>query len=335
MEINGFITFLKNKYNYSDEMVSLLQKAIPALIIYYGEDKKNIIYGALNDCEIHIQKENENAKEYLNQYFGTDKKWDIPFLAGAFQATDLFIKDNRVHSKSIIFIKTEFLRSKPFDFGDDEKVASIIHELCHAIKGYGRIKVENGQVITQTGLKSDVHTYNQSTNSFEESISTNTGLEEALNSYDEAEIMTIMTGVPHEFGAYKGMTKIARMLMEHEELADVIRRCQFNGSDEWKDFIGRENAEFLIKNFEDWVSVLYSSPAQLMNDKLGLMAKKETAMNNLADFAKNYTTPQEIQTFFESRKLADQRTMDTVKQIIYYNSQTNSFENKEENRMKL
>ena len=55
----------------------------------------------------------------------------------------------------------------------------------------------------------------------------------------------------------------------------------------------------------------------------------------VADFAKNYTTPQEIQTFFESRKLADQRTVDTVKQIIYYNNQTNSFENKEENRMKL
>ena len=100
---------------------------------------KNVLLG------LEIQKENENAEEYLNHYFGTDKKWDIPFLGGAFQDTELFVKDNRVHSKSIIFIKTEFLRRyKPFDFGDDEKVASIIHELCHAIKGYGRIKVENG-----------------------------------------------------------------------------------------------------------------------------------------------------------------------------------------------
>ena len=32
MEINEFIASLKNKYNYSDELVSLLQKAIPALI---------------------------------------------------------------------------------------------------------------------------------------------------------------------------------------------------------------------------------------------------------------------------------------------------------------
>lgn len=336
MEINEFITSLKNKYNYSDEMVSLLQKAIPALIIYYGEDKKNIIYGTLNDCEIHIQKEKEDTEQYLNQYFNANETWDLGVLGGACHANHLFIKNNQVQQKEIIYIRCEYFGLyKPFDFNNDEKVSSIIHEICHAIKGYGRIKVENGQVITQTGLISDVHQYNQSTNSFEESISTNTGLEEALNSYDEAEIMTIMTGVPHEFGAYKGMSQIARMLMEHKELANIIRKCQFSGSDEWKDFIGRENAEFLIQNFEDWVSVLYSSFAQLTNDKLGLMKKMETAMNNLADFAKNYTTPQEIQTFFESRKLADQRTMDTVKKIIYYNSQTNSFENKEENRMKL
>ena len=72
-----------------------------------------------------------------------------------------------------------------------------------------------------------------------------------------------------------------------------------------------------------------------MNDKLGLMEKMKTAMNNVADFAKNYTTPQEIQTFMESRKLADQKTVEIVKQIIYYNSQTNSFEIKEEGKIKL
>ena len=43
-----------------------------------------------------------------------------------------------------------------------------------------------------------------------------------------------------------------------------------------------------------------------------------------------YTTPKEIQTFLESRKLADQKTVEIVKQIIYYNSQTNSFEQAQE-----
>ena len=44
MEVNEFISNLKSKYSYSDEMVQFLQKAIPSIITYYGEDKKNDRY---------------------------------------------------------------------------------------------------------------------------------------------------------------------------------------------------------------------------------------------------------------------------------------------------
>ena len=40
MEVNEFVSNLKSKYSYSDEMVQFLQKAIPSIITYYGEDKK-------------------------------------------------------------------------------------------------------------------------------------------------------------------------------------------------------------------------------------------------------------------------------------------------------
>lgn len=41
-------------------------------------------------------------------------------------------------------------------------------------------------------------------------------------------------------------------------------------------------------------------------------------------------SPKVYETFMESRKLADQKTVEIVKQIIYYNSQTNSFEQAQE-----
>lgn len=331
MSNEEFIASLKAKYGYSDEMVSLLNKAIPALITYYGEDKRNIIFGALNDCEIHIQNESENSKEYLNQYFGTNKDWDIPFLGGAFQHTELSVKDNRVSSKSIIYIKTEYLHKyNPFDFNDDSKVSGIIHEMCHAIKGYGKLKVENGQVITQTGLITDKYTYNPNTNSFDEPVSINTGFEEALNSYDEAEVMSIMTGVPHEFGAYKGMSQVARVLMQHKDFAQVIKISQFTGGNEWKDFLGKEQSEYIVQNFEDWINVLYSPPADLLNPELGLMDKAKTAMNNVASFAKNYTSPSERMAFENARSIADRKTVEIINQIIQYNQQTNSFEQVEQ-----
>ena len=44
METNEFVSQLKAKYGYSDEMEQFLQKAVPAIISYYGEDKKNIVF---------------------------------------------------------------------------------------------------------------------------------------------------------------------------------------------------------------------------------------------------------------------------------------------------
>ena len=201
--------------------------------------------------------------------------------------------------------------------------------------GYGKLKVEDDRIVTSTGLTKDYYEYDRESNTFTNTKSDNVGLEEALNSYDEASIMTIMTGNFHEFGAYKGMTQVARELMKHEQLAQVIRASQFSGGTEWMEFLGKEDSEYLSINFEDWVNVLYSSPSELMNNKLGLMEKMKTAMNNVTNFAKNYTSPQELQTFMESRKVAEQKIVEIVKQIIYYDSQTNSFEIKEGNKMKL
>ncbi len=326
MEINEFVSQLKKQYGYSDEMEQFLQKALPAMITYYGEDKKNIIFAALSECEIHIQEENENTEQFLNQYFGTNQKWDIPLTAGAFQHTHISVDNDQVISKRIIYLKTVYQNKyKLFDFNDEGKLSGIIHEICHDIKGYGKMKVENGRVITSTGLIKDYYDYDRNNNSFTNTKSDNTGLEEALNSYDEASIMTIMTGKFHEFGAYKGMTQVARELMKHDELAQIIKTSQFGGGTEWVDFLGKDASEFLSKNFEDWVSCFYVSPSQMLKDKAGIMEKKRTAINNLIEFVKNYTTQKEIEMFIESRKIADQKIMEVVNEIIYYNSQTNSF----------
>ena len=42
METNEFVSQLQAKYGYSPEMEQFLQKAISAIISYYGEDKKKL-----------------------------------------------------------------------------------------------------------------------------------------------------------------------------------------------------------------------------------------------------------------------------------------------------
>ena len=136
--------------------------------------------------------------------------------------------------------------------------------------------------------------------------------------------MTIMTGVHHEYGAYKPLTPLAEALMKHEELARIIKMSQFSGGDEWIEFLGKEQSDILIKNLDDWVNIFYLAPKDL--DLKKAMETIEVARKNLLDFINNYNSPQEIQAFMEARKIADQKTMEAVKQVVSYNSDTNEFE---------
>lgn len=318
MDVEKFVLELQEKYNYSEELVELLKKAIPALIVYFGEDKIELIKLTLQENEIHIQRQGENTSEYLNEYFGTQQNWQIPTIAGAFQHTQLSVKDGIVNSKSIIYVNTITAHKyTPFSLDDDSKVSNVIHEICHAIKGYGKIRVENNKVIVSSGLSDDYYSYDSATNTFSNISSTNVGFEEALNSYDEASVMTIMTGVKHEVGAYPGLTSAATRLLKHEGLAKAIKTSQFSGGNEWKEYLGEEDSKFLSENFDEWISAFYN------------YKKKDQAFaarDRLVPFILNYTDPLEYKQFEEAKSKADQVTMNAIEQIIRYNHEKDTFE---------
>ena len=84
MNDNEFVEKLSQKYGYSLELENYLKALLPALITYYGEDKREIIYNVLLSCEIHIQEKDEDCNKFLKQYFNRQKDINIPFLAGCF-----------------------------------------------------------------------------------------------------------------------------------------------------------------------------------------------------------------------------------------------------------
>ncbi len=318
MNVDKFVLELQEKYHYSEEMVSFLKQAIPAIVIYYGEDKLEIIMGALRDTEIHIQNEGENTSDYLNEYFGTNQKWQIPPMAGAFQHTQVSLKEGIVSTKNIIYIGTTMLHTyTPFDYNNDSKISSVIHEICHAIKGYRKLKVENNQVVVSTGLLKEYYDYDSATNTFINIKSDNVGLEEALNSYDEAEIMSIMTGVKHKVGAYKSLTSAARCLLDYKGVASAIKKSQFSDGNEWIEYLGPEVSSYLSTNFDDMISGFY-------NYKDSERTKRGQA--DFLNFIRNYTDPLEYQNFEQARKKADAKTLQMIEQIVIrYNSETNQF----------
>ena len=97
-----FLEQLRQKYGYDSELIAALNKIVPALISYYGADKSNIIYQALLNCEIHIQKEKENTNEYLSSYFGVDYDLDKPLSASAMHTNNATGDNGIVEVKNIV-----------------------------------------------------------------------------------------------------------------------------------------------------------------------------------------------------------------------------------------
>lgn len=53
--MNEYVSGLKSKFGYGDELSEGLSQLIPSLIKYYGEEYKDTILSALSNCEIHFQ----------------------------------------------------------------------------------------------------------------------------------------------------------------------------------------------------------------------------------------------------------------------------------------
>lgn len=301
MEVNEFIEHLRIKYNYSDELVSFLKKALPSIIAYYGEQRKDIIFEALDNCEIHVQKEKEDTEQYLNEYFGVEDKYNPPsMVAAGFHHDRLMKTDNGISKKSIVYLITNNLGIyRPFDFENENSMSALIHELCHAIKGYGKLNIVGNQVITSSGLMIHYSTYDEKNGTFVETGSKNVGLEEALNSYDEVSIMSMITGKQFECTGYATMERLISQILENNpDLASVIKKSQFSGGDEWIGYLGKENSDFLSEKFQDLVEITYSNlsadASKQMRFKIEKRFTAEYCLKLFAELKIDYETSKKI-----------------------------------------
>ena len=293
--MNEYLLGLKNKYGYSDELLVFLSQLIPNLINYYGEEYRDIIISAISNCEIHFQSKDEDPKTFLNSYFCINKEWKIPSLGGAFYHNEIVVKDNQLSAKPIIYLKRVYYGIyMPFDFNDDKQVNTLIHEICHLIKGYGKLKMDGEKIIDSTGLMRDTYSYSEEKGIVEEKNDM-VGIEEALNDVETAQILEMMTGRKQDVIGYRAAGYSATRLMEHEDIAKAIRISQFSGDDSWIQFLGEEQSKLLIENFDVLVNSMYVSFSEInTKEKRELLYKKrEIAQENIDEFVDNYCVRQE------------------------------------------
>lgn len=262
-----YLENLKLKFNYSDSLINFLEKAIPAIISYYGEGSCETVLRALANCEIHIQEGNEDTSQYLNKFWGKNEDTSIPFLAGAFYNNGISIKDNNIITKPLIYIRTVYSHQyKPFNFDDDESLDSLLHEILHAIKEYGKVKVKDNKIFTSTGLNQSVYSYDDLGN-IKEEANIYIGIEEAFNVAATSSILSMITGREQKFRGYSSAGYLANAMLSNQELAAVIKNSQLSGDTTWIQYFG-DSSEQIIKSFDILINMMYLSQKEVINKEL-------------------------------------------------------------------
>lgn len=287
-----FLDKLKEKYNYSDELLTFLNKLIPTLTTYYGIDKKDIIFNALLNSEIHIQTKNEDLKEYLNKYFNTNETWDFPELASAMYHNKVSLSNKGYTSKSIVYIKRKFYNTyQEFDFNDIKQLETLTHELCHLIKGYGKTTSYGNKIIDRTGLITTIYEYDKDYNITREQEEF-VGIEEALTEIDSRIISEMMTNEVSNSKGYNAAVYSMNILLSNKDLANVLNYSSFYSTNDWIDYIGEENAKILISSFDTLVKAMYVSYSEIntKEKREKLREKMKEAQINIENISEELKT---------------------------------------------
>lgn len=158
------------------------------------------------------------------------------------------LENNTIVLRNIIYVRNN--RFHKFDLSDEQCQSTIIHEMCHAIKTHGHIKVENDIVTVSSGLLKVRYQYNSLTGRFDDLDAQNVELEEAINTYDELNIMRMMKGNSfHKQSGYATMVDTAQRMMQVDDIANIIRLSQFSGNDEWMEYLGEDTCNEIIDSF--------------------------------------------------------------------------------------
>ena len=286
--VEDLLFVLKDKYNYCDELLAFLNKLVPALFYTYGEDKKGLIFNSLIDCEIHIQPIGEKPEEYYNSYYGINRKLDLPFIVGGIHHDELLFDENgNVFDKQMIYLRTDNIDDKKFDFNNKNNLACIVHEVCHLVKSYNRLLVDGDRVNTYCGMVKTGHKYDSESKRFVETGRVNVGLEEALNCCDEEDIMTMLIGEPYKTKAYKDSCSFIRCFLENPEFRNATRDAQFNYSEDWKNVLGVEASDALVNSFDTLVNLYYVSGYEWHKHKEEYRKKRQDSYDCLQGILDN------------------------------------------------
>ena len=281
------------------------------MILYYGEDKAEIILNAIQSCPIMICNNNENIYDLLlkegfvdtsnNDNYSVNIE-DLKRSSGVYASIPEAIYDDESNEYMIKSIRRIVGLSNYFKYDDINHIANLIHELSHLVKSYvDEYKVIDDNLINRNGLI--VYTYKLTNEDNVVSMKLldekSVGIEEGTNSLDEENIMSNYFDSNYEVRGYVLVTAVARALTDNFNLKKDIHDSQFFANK--NNFIEKYNSmstddsyqrldmlmdETLRLEYEKFANAFNSEKLQESHQKLN--DKIEPLRNILSEFNKDY-----------------------------------------------
>lgn len=263
---------LKEKYNYDYELLTFLETLIPAMVDYFGEEYNEKIVASFLETPIII------TGKTLTDEIGIKNRNDLLFAGGGYCHGVEIIDGNPVRISKVI--KNGIGGNNNFDFNDLRQVGDLVHELCHMVKSGINVEYNSNQIIDYCGLSKHYGTIVNG-EYIVQSNNKGTGLEEASNAIDEMNIMKMIYGDYEITSNYARLASyIYPMIYENEDFLSIVRESQFNGSSEWKSYLGDELSDELLDLCYKHYDLMVNRMFELINDK-GLQQDLENIEEDL------------------------------------------------------
>lgn len=249
---------LEQKYGYSKEILEVLDKIIPAMKEYYGKGSESLIDEAILNCEIHVKGEKEDEAKFLQDFFGDKNEKKTPVQATAYYSSKLVKTDDGLKPKRLIYIKSGE------DLKTDKHIATLVHEICHLVKGYrNEFTVDGNSVIKRTGIGREIYQIDENGNMVM-TESENDGIEEALNIYDEEQITSLILGREYFSGNYPDIANVTRKVMQNPRYKNAFRDALMSGNRRDLKGISEEEFDRIDNMYNNIYSTYFPSWKEIM-----------------------------------------------------------------------
>ena len=282
---------LKQKYDYDDVLIGALEKIIPAMGEYYGQEYKKLIEDAVLSCNIHMQQKiTERPEKYLEENLPTRDNGKVLGGAGAFYQSAPVVQPNGdIESKRIIY-----LRHTCKDLTNNSHLSALVHEMCHLVKSYkDEYVMKDGKLIQRTGISTTCLEKDLDTGKYGETKTEKNGIDEALNTYDEGKIMTIITGEKCYGKAYSEMAVLTDELMEENKtFREAFKTSMLDGDKSYIDKLGEEKVEKISEAYEEICSTYQISFSDIntKEKKEALFVRRDKAKEELTGEVRSITS---------------------------------------------